>query len=186
MKLRFFLLTFLLLVARGCDFYSTSLWFFKRPTDETNPLTSVLGFGWNGLVLVNIALVGLIIYAFYVYSYKYFVQKVFMEGGGLTDYISEGYFNKKGQFYRVFYQAPKNKQVLIAHLGYIMVRVLIVGSFLATGHNLCQYYDVVIYNSLREVVIRPLFVIYGLVALTFIFFVYRLWNREFMLNKNLS
>ena len=38
MKVKFILLTFLLLFARGCDFYSTSLWFFQKDgiKDERN------------------------------------------------------------------------------------------------------------------------------------------------------
>jgi hypothetical protein len=48
MKLKFFLLTFLLLFSRGCDFYSTSLWFFDNPTGEQNPLYQFLA--WAGPV----------------------------------------------------------------------------------------------------------------------------------------
>ena len=71
MKIKFFILTIILLFARACDFYSTSLWFFDDPTSETNPLYRFLGFGWTGLIIANIIIFGLIIYAFYFYSFKY-------------------------------------------------------------------------------------------------------------------
>lgn len=181
---KFFTLIFLLLFARGCDFYSTSLWFFDNPSHEINPLTSILGFGWTGLVLTNIIIVGLIIYCFYFYTYKYSIEKIETNPIKLTDYISERYFNERGRFYQVFYKTPKNKKVFIAHSGYILVRVMIIASFLATIHNLCQYYNVGIYNSFREIVKGPLYVIYGLILLSLIYFSYKLWSKEYRMTVN--
>ncbi len=183
MKLKFFILTFLLLFARGCDFYSTSLWFFDNPTGETNPLYRIFGVGWTGLIIANIIIVGLIIYAFYYYTFRYANTKFSTKPTGLTDFVSELYFNEKGRFMEVFYKTPKNKNVLLAHSGYILIRVVIFASFLATIHNLCQFYNVSIYNSFRALVIRPLFVIYGLMLLSLIYFSYRLWNKEYQLSK---
>ncbi len=59
MKLKFFTLTFLMLCARGCDFYSTSLWFFDNPSGKTNPLYKFFGAGWTVLIDTNIIVVGL-------------------------------------------------------------------------------------------------------------------------------
>ena len=178
MKLKFFILTFLLLFARGCDFYSTSLWFFDNPTGETNPLYRFFGVGWTGLIISNIIVVGLIIYAFYFYSFKYKTKRQ-TSSNNLTDFVSELYFNEKGRFLQIFYKMPKNKSTIIAHTGYVLVRVIIIASFLATFHNICQYYNVTFYNTFRELVGRPLYVIYGLILLTFTYFSYRLWTKEF-------
>jgi len=82
-------LTFLLLFSRGCDFYSTSLWFFENPAGETNPLASILGFGWTGLVVTNIIIVGLIIFCFYYYTFKYSIGKFSTKSETLTDFVSE-------------------------------------------------------------------------------------------------
>lgn len=183
MKTKFFLLTFLLLFARGCDFYSTSLWFFDNPGGETNPLASVLGFGWTGLLVSNAIIISLIIYAFYYYSFKYSIRKVSTKPEKITDFVSELYFNEKGRFFEVFYKSPKNKKALLAHSGYVLIRVIIIASFLATFHNLCQFYNVPIYNSFREIVGRPRYVIYGLMLLSFFYFAYRIWNKEYQLNK---
>ncbi len=184
MKLKFFFLIFLLLFSRGCDFYSTSLWFFDNPTGETNPLYRFLGFGWAGLVISNIIIVGLIIYAFYFYTFKYSVPKFNSKSPKFTDFVSSLYFNERGHFFEIFYKVPKNKQVLLAHSGYILVRVLIFVSFLATIHNLCQFYNVPIYNSFRDIVGRPLYVIYGLMLLSLFFFAYRLWSKEYKLGNS--
>jgi hypothetical protein len=179
MKSKFFLLTILLLFARGCDFYSTSLWFFDNPAGEQNPLYQFLGVGWTGLIIANIVSVGLIIYAFYYYSFRYTRTKLNTKPNQLTDYVSEIYFHKKGQFLDVFYKTPKNKKLLLAHSGYVVIRTVIFVSFLATIHNLCQFYNVSIYNSFREIVVRPLYVIYGLMILSLIYFTHRLWRKEY-------
>jgi hypothetical protein len=179
MKLKFFVLTFLLLFARGCDFYSTSLWFFDNPTGEQNPLYKFFGVGWTGLIIANVIVVGLILYAFYYYTFKYSAVKIKSTSNNLTDFVSELYFNEKGRFLEIFYKTPKNKKALLAHSGYVLVRVLIFVSFLATVHNLCQFYNISFYNSFRDLVGRPLYVIYGLMIISIFYFSYRLWVKEY-------
>ncbi|MCB0541858.1 MAG: hypothetical protein KDE33_30430, partial [Bacteroidetes bacterium] len=90
----------------------------------------------------------------------------------------------KGRFFQIFYKTPKNKLTLLAHVGYVMVRVIILASFLATFHNICQYYNVTFYNTFRDIVGRPLYVIYGLILFTFMYFLYRLWKKEYGLTIN--
>jgi hypothetical protein len=181
LKIKFFLLTLLLLFSRGCDFYSTSLWFFDNPTSETNPLYRFFGVGWTGLIFTNIIIVGLIIYAFYFYSFRYKPTRKLLSVNTLTDFVSELYFDEKGRFTELFYKKPKNLKPFLAHSGYVLVRVVIVGSFLATFHNLCQFYNLSFYNTFRDIVGRPLYVFYGLVLLSLIYFSYRIWNKEYRL-----
>lgn len=183
MKLNFFLLIFLLVFARGCDFYSTSLWFFDNPTGETNPLYRFFGVGWTGLIIVNVIIIGFTIYAFYFYTFKYKITKQ-LSSKRLTDYVSELYFNEKGRFLEIFYKTPKNKKALLAHSGYVLVHVFIFVSFLATIHNLCQFYNVSFYNSFRDLVGRPLYVIYGLMIISIFYFSFRVWKKEFQLTIN--
>lgn len=177
--LKFIVISLLLLFSRVCDFYSTSLWFFDNPTGEQNLLYRLFGIGWMGLIICNALVVGLIIYCFYYYTYKYHIEKVPGKPIKLTDYISERYYNVSGRFYQIIYKYPDNKNTLWGHLGYTLIRIAIFGSFLATIHNFCQFYNVALYNTFREIVIRPLFVIYGLIFLSFIYFQYRLWQKEF-------
>ncbi len=179
MKMKFFLVTCLLLFARGCDFYSTSLWFSDNPTGEQNPLYKYFGVGWTGLILVNILIVGSIIYCFYYYTFKYSIDPVHTKPTKLTRYISERYFNEGGRFYQILYRTPKNKKVILGHLGYVMIRTTILASFLATIHNLCQFYNVSFYNLFRNMVGRPLYVIYGLIFTSLIFFLFRIWRNEY-------
>lgn len=76
--------------------------------------------------------------------------------------------------------------MLFAHTGYVLTVVFIVASFLATIHNLSQYYGLNFYNQFRNIVGRPLFVIYGLIFLTFIFTYRQLLISEFKKYKNIS
>lgn len=184
MKTKFFLLTFLLLFSRGCDFYSTSLWFFDNPTGEQNLLYRFFGLGWTGLLVSNIIIVALIIYSFHYYTFKYRMDHVSAKPNNLMDYVSERYYGKAGLFFQIFYKTPGNKNTLWGHMGYVLIRIVIVGSFLATIHNLCQFYNIPMYNTFREIVGRPLYIIYGLIFLSFIFFQYRLWNKEFKMAIN--
>jgi hypothetical protein len=181
MRIKFWGLILLLLFARACDFYSTSLWIFQENglQNETNPLTQYLGFGWNGLILSNIALIALVIAGHYYYSFKYVPRKLTDKSSNIFDFTSELYFNEKGQFHKVFYAFPKDKKLIIAHFGYVLIRVLIIGSFLATFHNLCQFYSVPFYDTFKKIVGRPLFVIYGLIAFSFVYFQFRLLAREY-------
>lgn len=183
MKLKFFILTFVLLFARGCDFYSTSLWFFEHPEHETNLLQKFFSVGWTGLIIVNIVVVGLIWYAFYYYSFKYRRMKK-TSSNNLTDFISELYFNEKGRFFQLFYKIPTNWKTFVAHMGYVLVRTVIVGSFLATFHNLCQFYQVSFYSAFRDLVGRPYYVICALILITSFYFSYRLWAKEYQLSLN--
>jgi hypothetical protein len=187
MKLKFALFTLLLLFSRGCDFYSTSLWFFDNPTGETNPLYRYFGIGWTGLIIVNIIIVGLVIYACF---YFYFLYKrptnLYKEPKNYRELASLQYFNSTDKFYQIFYKIPKNKKVLLAHTGYVLTVVIIIGGFLATIHNLSQYYDLNFYNQFRKIVGRPLFVIYGLILLTFFLAYRQLLIGEYRKYKNIS
>lgn len=185
MKFKYYLLIFILLFARGCDFYSTSLWFFDNPTGEQNLLYRIFGFGWSALLVSNAIIVALIIYCYYYYCFKYQLSPPTEKSYSITDYVSLKYFKKKGLFHQVFYKLPFDKKTGIGHFGYVMIRVAIVGSFLATFHNFCQFYNIDAYNSFRELVGRPLWVIYGLILASFIFFQYRLWKKEFELSRQL-
>lgn len=185
MKIKFILLSFLVLFTRGCDFYSTSLWYFDNPDHESNPLASVLGFGWNGLIIANCIIVGVILYAHYYYSFKYKIKLPTNRPLKLTEYISETYYNQKNKFYQVFYRLPKNKSVLIAHNGYVLTRATIFGSLLATFHNLCLYHEIEIYDAYNRLVLWPEYVVYGLIVICTCYFTMKLWKAEFTIARNM-
>lgn len=182
MKPKFFLFTFLLLFARGCDFYSTSLWFFQENgiQGETNPLTVFFGVGWNGLILANVILVGSIVAMYWYYCFRYKAATALKPPPkNYREYASILYFDSPDRFFQIFYKMPRHPRVLVAHSGYVLVRVLLFGSLLATIHNLSQYYGFGPYDRFRLVVGRPLLVIYGLLLVSIAWFYGRLLRREF-------
>lgn len=132
------------------------------------------------MLIANVIIVGSIIYAFYFYSFKYKPTRI-TSSNKLTDFVSELYFNERGRFFQIFYKTPKNKSTYFAHTGYVLVRVVIVASFLATFHNICQYYNLNFYNTFREITGRLLYMIYGLILFAFMYFSYRLWWKEYSL-----
>lgn len=187
MKIKYFFLVFLLLFARGCDFYSTSLWIFQENglDHETNPLASLFGVGWNGLVLVNVIIIGLVIGLSYYYNFKYKPTYNFNQTPkNYKEFISLMYYDAPNSFHKVFYGIPGNKRVWMAHSGYILIRVIIFASFLAAFHNICQHYSLEFYNEYRLIVHRPLYVIYGLIILSMILITRALFIKEFHQYKN--
>jgi hypothetical protein len=182
MKVKFLFLTFLLLFARGCDFYSTSLWFFQENgmAGEQNPLTKFFGVGWNGLLLTNGILVAAIIFSLYYYFFKYKSPRdLAYKPANVKDFASVLYFGEPSKLYQLLYKSPKDKKIAIAHLGYIMTITVIVGSFLATFHNICQFYGFAFYDQYRDIVGRPLYVIYALIGLTAFLAARHVWALEF-------
>ena len=179
MKLKFYFTVFFLLFARGCDFYSTGLWFFEHPEGEQNLLYRLFHLNFTGLVLSNAVVMACIVYAYYYYLFRYKPQRLGEHAKNLLDFVSLKYYGKSGLFYRVFFRPPSDKCILLAHMGYVMMHFVVVASFIATAHNLCQYYRVGFYDQLREWIGRPLYLIYALMFLCFLYFQFRLWNKEY-------
>lgn len=104
MKLRFALLTFLLLFSRACDFYSTSLWFFQEngKKGEMNPLTKIFAAGWSGLLINNIILIGIIIYCLYSFYFRYKLPaNLPEEPTNYKELASLQYYHSADKFYQV-------------------------------------------------------------------------------------
>lgn len=185
-KIRFFALVVLLLFARGCDFYSTSLWFFQPNgmQGETNPLTRYFGVGWNGLIIANLIVVGIIVAAYYYHSFRYKPGPLPTTVSNFKEFVSVLYYGEKGKLYKFFFKMPIDKTIAIAHSGYVAIRVIIVGSFWATIHNLCQFYDVQWYNTFRIAVGRPHFVIVGTIIISLLYFQHQVLKREYLAAEN--
>ena len=146
---------------------------------QTNPLTRFFGVGWYGLIATNALIIAGIIAAYAFYVFKYRSEKTAQTPDNVWQYISLLYFGKPGQLHKILYKMPVNRRALIAHTGFALLWTVIVGSILATVHNLCQYYEVSFYDNFREVVKRPLFVIYGLLAITLSLSTYLVWQDDY-------
>lgn len=179
---QFLLLTILLIGSRVLDFYSTSLWFFQEGgmAGETNPLTRFFGVGWNGLVLVNIILCGFVIWACFYSIFLYQPPKLQNRPNNVFTYLSNLYFNRDDKFYEMFYKTPKNWRPFLGHFGHSFIRMLILASCLAAGHNFAQYYQWDFYQEFRVVVRRPHYVIFAVILIAYSLIYWRYVNREML------
>ena len=139
------------------------------------------------MIIVNIIIVGLVIYAVHYFYFRYKrPANLTKEPKNYRELASLQYYNSTDKFYQIFYKTPKNKKALLAHTGFVLTIVIIIASFLATIHNLSQYYGLNFYNQFRNIVGRPLFVIYGLILLTFILTYRQLLVSEYKKYKKIS
>ncbi len=180
---------FLLLFARGCDFYSTSLWIFQEGglEHETNPLTQIFGVGWNGLVLVNVIVLALISYCFYIYTFKYKVTgNLSLIPETAIQYVSILYYGRKNKIWKLLYTVPKNRFAAIAHTGYIATWGIIFASILVTIHNLLQFYDNPYYDIYLDSVKYPRLIFYTLIYCQLIYVAVNLYRKEFREYLNIA
>lgn len=186
MKKNFWYLVIILILSRVFDFYTTSLWFFQPGgmEGEMNPLTRFFGVGWTGLILVNTLLIGAIIWCYYYHVFKYQPVKLENPPDDFKTFVSRLYFGNDNSYYKIFYSTPKNNKLGFSHFGYMVIRVVIFASILASIHNLCQFYNVEAYNVFRSIVKRPLYVIYGLIVLSLFYFQHKILQKEYLNRRN--
>ncbi len=187
--IKYITVLFLLLFARGCDFYSTSLWIFQENglTDETNPLTQLFGVGWNGLIVVNVVVVLIIAFCYYQYTFKYKVEsKLIAKPETFKEYASILYYGKKNQLWKLLYKLPKNRKAAIAHSGYIAIWSVIFASLIVMTHNLLQFYDNKFYDVYLETVKYPKVLFYSIIFSPLVLLSYKLYKSEFELYEQLS
>lgn len=160
----------LLVLTRMADIYSTSLWILRPDglQDESNPLSHLPGIGWEGLLIINVLLtIGIIL--LYAYACFHWCPSLTLTGEAAPDsvwaYASRLYFGETGQLAKILYRWPANKRAMVAHTGILLTHATIAAGLLALVHNLGQYHAWAWYASFREMVVRPHFVIYGLVML---------------------
>lgn len=169
---RYLTLLALLCFLRGCDFYSTSLWFFQENghASETNPLVSVLGLGWNSLVIANLLMVMLVAVLLYFYCFdrsriRAIRSKASTQYTSIWDFASDLYFDRRDWGLKVLYKFSNNKRITLAHAGYVLATTLAFASCVATTHNLLSYYRVAFYTSLKASMGHILYLYYVLFAL---------------------
>lgn len=170
MWLKYFSVLCLLVFMRGCDFYSTSLWFFQEngAQSESNPLVRHLGLGWNSLVVTNVVMVLVIAVLYYIYLFVHtrkMQQRIMDTNGGLLPFASRLYFGSPGRPWRIMYKFANDKSISLAHAGYALMFTLIFASGVATLHNIFSFYGYEFYRSFKATIGHVLYLYY------FLFFV---------------
>jgi len=132
----FAVLTVLLLATRVWDAAAT---YAVTPglARETNPIVSVFGQGWAGVLVAQVILVSVVIALSYYSLFR--VKRVHpsQDGLGFRDFVALYYFGKEKNLTRLLYEFPAEKRVLVGLLGYVLPRTLIVvGAFISLSSML--------------------------------------------------
>ena len=124
-RLEFSLLTLFLIVTRCWDILAT---YFVTPNleKEINPIVSIFGQGWIAVIIIQAILVAVIITINYFSLFKIKSSYPSQRACSFKDFTAYYYFGEKENLIKMLYRFPKNKNVLIKALGYILPRALIV------------------------------------------------------------
>lgn len=177
MKPRFILLTILLLLSRGADIAST---YFATPdlAGEMNPIQAIFNGGWTGVLLVNLLIVILALYAAYFQMHRYQPKPTSIRFSSIWSYISWCYYDNPNLFSKVLYKIPTDRKTSWAHFGYALPRALILGGLLAAFHNVALGTGLGVYQEVVAAVKRPSLFIYGLIIASFLYFLYHFARKE--------
>lgn len=123
-RLEFFLLTLFLIITRCWDIAAT---YFVTPDleKETNPVVSIFGQEWIAVIIVQALLMSVIITLNYYSLFKIKTSYPSQRACSFKDFIVYYYFGEKQNLIKMLYRFPKNRDVLIKALGYILPRALI-------------------------------------------------------------
>ena len=108
---RFIFLASLLILTRIADAQTTYL-HTSDLKNEANPLSSFLGLGWTGLIIIQIIGLIFLIYSLWVYSFRQVEIPSFDRNISTTKFISLFHFRETKSFDKLFYKLPTNRNSL--------------------------------------------------------------------------
>ncbi len=124
----FVLLTGLFLLSRAADAGAT---YMVTPDlrHETNPIVSVLGAGWGGLLVVQVVLSALVIWLTYWDLFGSGPPYPRQRGLGLREFADAYYFGRKRTLADFLWRPPAGWRLNLKFAGYALPRLLIVLGF---------------------------------------------------------
>lgn len=168
-------------LTRAGDLWSTSL-FMLRPggeAGEMNPLSSLLGLGYWPLTLVNALISAVLLYGHWHYCAHFGARDLPGSPANRADFISLLFFGRVGMAWKVLFTVERNHCLHYSQLAHVLVKTIACVSVLAVMHNLGQVHGWVLNDRLREILVRPTLVYYGLFLPLVIVFAERMMDREF-------
>jgi hypothetical protein len=169
------------LITRAGDIWSTHL-FMSQPggeAGEMNPLTSILGFSFGPLVLSNLLVSAALIYGHWWYCRHYEPRIVPSAPNDRWQFLSLLYYGRPDDVRHILYRSGNTPKLYYAQLAHTLLKALAVASVFAVLHNLGQFHAWPINDSLREVLVRPAFVIYAIGFLAAVGFHVQLAGAEY-------
>ncbi len=146
---------------------------------EMNPLSSVLGFTFWPLFVSNIVVSGLLLYGHWWYCSNYTARSIDGTPKDRWQFLSLVFYGRPDHARYLPIRSGSAPKLYNAQLAHVLLQTVAVVSVLAVLHNLGQYHGWAINATLREVLVRPAFVIYGIGAVVFMAFYVRMAGLEF-------
>lgn len=174
--------TILFIVTRAGDLWSTSLWMLEPGgvDDELNPLTSVIGLGFWPVALVNVALTAAIVLGHWRYTKEAPVRDLSSTPDNWRTFLSLRYTGRIDQYGRLIWGRSPHGRLSWSFMAHGLIKALSVTGVLVVLHNLGQYHAWSINDQLRELLVRPAFVIYGLTGIAIVLFHIEVGRRAFL------
>lgn len=159
----FILYTSSVLILRGLDLLCTYI-YMPELDAEYNPLVSLLGASWGGLLLAQLLLVLLISGCAYLYA-TLKPPQVSMKNLTLSDFIYVFFFGELHPWRKRFFSRPKDFKTHLYFNGFLIPSVAILVSIFAIINNLLLILNIAPY---REFLNRWFDLFFPLVFLTII------------------
>ena len=171
----FALLTVLFVLSRAADAGGT---YMVTPDlrHETNPIVSVLGAGWGGLLVVQVALSALVIWLTYWDLFGSRLPYPTQRGLGFREFAGAYYFGRKSTLVEFLWRPPAGWRLNLKLAGYALPRLLIVLGFTVATSSIASLHSEVWRGVLR--VTSPWIYLVPILVLAF-WSIYGFLRREF-------
>ena len=147
--------------------------------DEMNPLSSVLGFTFWPLVASNIVLSGALLYGHWWYCHHYEARLIQGSPKNRWQFLSLLHYGRPDQELALFIRSGRHPKLYYAQLLHCALQAVALISVLVTFHNLGQFHSWAVQDTLRELLVYPMYVIYALLLLLTLGLWVRMAGREF-------
>ncbi len=129
--LTFLIVSFLLLITRAYDAYSTYQ-YTPDLSHEANPLVSLLGLTWMPLLIVLSLLMLYCLYAYYVSTFEEFDFAPEEKGYSFAEFTTYAYLGRKAHWTAMLIQLPLEAKRFHHYMGQLLTRCLLLAGFVST------------------------------------------------------
>lgn len=168
-------------VARAGDIWSTGLFMLQPGGEqgEMNPLTSIFGLSYWPLITINVLVSAIVVYGHWHYCRHFGERSISGSPRGPMEYQSLLFFGRPDRTWQLLFTVQRNNTTFHAQHAHILLKAITCVSVLAVLHNCGQVYDWPVNDFLRQVLIRPSLVYYGLMVPLAYWTYWRMAEREF-------
>lgn len=171
---KFILLTFLLIISRCFDFFTT-YWYTPDLSKETNILVNLLNINYFSAGIIQLLALSLVIYLLYNYCFRGVYTEGISQETTVKEFIGIYHFRDKEGWKKLLYKLPSNKNSSLYSLGYILTRSLITIGFIVGTSTLLliisdKYKNLYKYGGSN--------ILYFLIVIVILFFTYKFYKTE--------